>query len=147
MVFFLECWRKEENATKKTTYLDGVACRAVRAGGLVGAGSRNLLRDRPGNFGAEVPAEDLFAGSFRAGQRGDGARGRCGSRKRGIHHLFAANLGESYGPEQKYRGGDAGGPEVSRRYSDRFDRKPEDGRPVGEPLRDRFARNHGDLDS
>src|SRR5207249_12339457 len=65
-------------------------------------------------FGPKVPAEDVFAGSFRAGQRGDGARGRRGSGKRGIHHVFAANPREGHGAEQKYRGGDARGPEVSR---------------------------------
>src|SRR6266849_8037000 len=101
------------DGASKTTYVDGIARWPVRAGGPFRAWGGNFLCNG-GAAGAEVPAEDVSAGSIRVGERGAGARGRGGSRKRGINPAVAADAGKGSAEEQEHRSGDARRQAISR---------------------------------
>src|SRR5713226_5856682 len=95
------------DGVSKTTHVDGIARWSLRAGG------GNFLCDGNENSGAEVPAENLSAGSGGLVEWRAGARGRSGSRKRGIDPAAAADAGQSAGEKQEHRSGDARGQSVS----------------------------------
>src|SRR5215472_5187040 len=113
--FFLHGEGRGNGATQ-TTYLDGTARGTVRAGWTVRARCRDFLRHWR-TVGAQIPAENLSAGGFGPGKRRAGARGRRGSRKRGIDPALAAHGGEGAGEEQEHRGRDARRPALAARYS------------------------------
>src|SRR6267378_1805540 len=89
------------NGVSQTTHLDGIASGTFRARRAVRAWSGNFLRDRAGNSGTEVPAEDVLAGSVAAFEWGAGAAGRRGNWQRGGHQDRAAEQRKD-GQEQEY---------------------------------------------
>src|SRR6266851_3253334 len=103
---------KEGNSDveSKTTDVDGIAGWPLRAGRTFRACVGDFLRDgRRGIPGAEVPDQDVSAGSGTFVERGAGAGGRGGSGKRGIHPAPPTNSGQGAGQKQEHRSGDARG--------------------------------------
>src|SRR5712692_7280673 len=91
----------------KTTHVDGIARWPLRAGGSLRAGGGDFLCDGTWIPRAEVPVEDLFAGGSGFVGWSASARGRSGSRKRGIHTVDAADAGQGAGEKQEHRSDDA----------------------------------------
>src|SRR5436853_4526595 len=100
----------------KTTHVDGIASWPLRAGGSLRAGGGYFLCDGWREFPEpEIPAEDLSAGSSGLVGWGAGARGRSGSRNRGIDPAVAADTRQGAGEKQEHRSGNACGQAITGR--------------------------------
>src|SRR6267378_1196863 len=95
------------DGVSKTTHVDGIARRPLRAGWPLRAGGGNFLCDGNENSGAEIPAENLSAGSSAFVNWSTSAIGWSGSWERGIDPAVAADAGQGAGQKQEHRSGDA----------------------------------------
>src|SRR5437016_7103877 len=110
VVCFTVAREGSSDGESKTTHLDGIASWPLRAGGSLRAcGGDFLCHGRRGVPEPEVPADDVSAGSSRLDDWSAGARGRSGSRKRGIYPTVAADAGQGAGKKQEHRSGNARG--------------------------------------
>src|SRR2546429_683223 len=103
VVCFTVAREGSSDGESKTTHVDGIASWPLRAGGSLRACGGDFLCDgRRGVPEPQVPADDVSAGSSTLVERGAGARGRRGSRKRGIYPTVAADAGQEAREEQEH---------------------------------------------